>query len=506
MKKNQKFDLFLNLVERVLEKRALLIVVSAAFMFFVVFLTVALHRFWQYSTWYYDFGIFYQAIASFSRGEAPIIDHFIVPNKHIFADHFHPLIMSVVPFFYFFPVPETLHFVQTLSVALSGIVMYFVGKTVLKNNTLAVLFTLLYYGFFGLHFALITEFHDIVLLPLPLSLFFLGMVRRAFVPLGIGCIGVLLAKETTFIIPAWFGLVMLWQFPRKHKYIGAGISLLSLIYGYIVLKLVIPAYSGSEYYYASGVGLGSTLETFDTLLTHSTIWKVFLSHGFLPFLAPETLPPVLFNWWSRVQTGGPRIGFGMHYNAELAPTLTLGAMIGWLRLKSIVMSLPNVLARLQQQPVSKKVVRLFSHHLTPQVWNRIAAVVVAVLLFVNVYVYKSPALLFINPAFYAHTQSSAFLDRLISQIPDEGTVMAQHNIAARLAYRKVFMLRNYYEPFDPDFIVFDTRDGQEPNNFLGVGQWDEFVETVVNDPDYELYYDQGEQFIYKKKTFVLKER
>jgi uncharacterized membrane protein len=489
--------------ESFVEKHALPLVLATGLVFFIVFLTIALHRFWQYATWYYDFGIFYQAIAAFARGDAPIIDHLIVPNKHIFADHFHPLIMMVVPFFYFVPRPETLHFVQTLSVALSGIVMFYVGKAVLKNTTAAFLFTLLYYSFFGLHFALITEFHEIALLPLPLSIFFLGMVRKSWLPLGVGFVGVLLAKETTFIIPAWFGLVMLWQYPRNRKFIGAVVSILSLVYGYLVLKVIIPAYSGSEYYYASGVGLGSTLETLPTLISHSTIWKVFASQGFLPFLAPETLPPILFNWWSRVQTGGPRIGIGMHYNAELAPTLALGAMIGWLRLQSLLRALATfVRPRLQLKSVA--LVRAYVAKLALTLgWNGALAITVALLCFVNIYVYKSPALLFTNPAFYAHTSSAAFLDRLIAKIPPTGTVMAQHNIAARLAYRKVYMLRNYYDPFEPDFIVFDTRAGQEPNNFFGIGDWEELVEKFENDPVYELYYDQGEQFIYKKKAFLI---
>lgn len=172
----------------------------------------------------------------------------------------------------------------------------------------------------------------------------------------------------------------------------------------------------------------------------------------------------------------------MHYNAELAPTLTLGAMIGWLRLQSF--------ARRYYKNISK--IEL----------NRAAAVAIAILLFINIYGYKSPALLFTNPAFYAHTQSSKFLDRLIAAIPKTGTVMAQHNVAARLAYRKVYILRNNYESFEPDFIVFDNRAGQEPNNFLGVSRWDDLVNDVTNDPLYELYYDQGEQFIYKKKSFV----
>ncbi len=463
-------------------KKTIYFLIGLALIFFTIFATVALHRLWQYSAWYYDFGIFYQAIASVSRGELPIIDHLIVPNRIVFADHFHPLIFIVVPFFMVFPVPETLLVVQAAAVAISGIILFFAVKELVTSNFSALLFICMYYSFFGLHFALITEFHEIALLPLPLSLFFLGMLKKSWWPLMIGFIGVLLAKESTFIIPAWFGLVMAWQYPRKLKWIGIVIAVASMLYGYTVLKLVIPFFSGSEYYYAQGVGIGSTIETLPNLV-HPTIIKVFSAHAFLPLLAPETLPPVLFNWWSRVQSGGPRIGFGMHYNAELAPTLLLGTVIGWQRM---VWLWKRFFKRFLHLKWVSEQLMLFG--------------LTGAILFLNIWIFKSPALLFFNPAFYAHTKTSAFLDRLLSHVPPTGTVMAQHNLAARLAYRKVYILRNPYSEFSPDYIVFDTREGQEPNNFFGLSRWDELVEMIITDPAYELYYDQGEQFIYKKKS------
>jgi uncharacterized membrane protein len=41
-----------------------MLVVAMAIWMGVVFSVIALHRYWQYATWYYDFGIFYDAISS----------------------------------------------------------------------------------------------------------------------------------------------------------------------------------------------------------------------------------------------------------------------------------------------------------------------------------------------------------------------------------------------------------------------------------------------------------
>lgn len=109
----------------------------------------------------------------------------------------------------------------------------------------------------------------------------------------------------------------------------------------------------------------------------------------------------------------------------------------------------------------------------------------------NITYSKSPILLFGIPDFYKNTQNFEFLDRLIENIPDDGIIMAQTNIAAKIAYRKVYMLRGDYMHYPQDYIVIDYRDGQQPNNFYGAGNFGDIVRNLANDPNYELYYDQG---------------
>ncbi len=120
------------------------------------------------------------------------------------------------------------------------------------------------------------------------------------------------------------------------------------------------------------------------------------------------------------------------------------------------------------------------------------------ILFLNIWVYKSPALLFFNKDFYAHTKICKFLDNLLEAVLAEGVVMAQTNIAAKLASRHVYMLRDNYKQFDPDYIVVDTRNCQEPNNFLGIKDFEKLINNLQNDSNFEIFYNAGEQVIYKK--------
>ena len=478
--------------------------------FFVIFNLVALHRFWQYASWYYDFGIFYQAIHSVSQGRAPIIDHFIFQGKNILGDHFHPLIFIISPIVALIPEPEVLLIVQTLFVALSGYFIYLTAKQLTNHSWESVALLLIYLSFVGLHNALITEFHAITLLPLPLSIMLYALVSRKLRLYLFSWAAVLLTKETTFVITFFFGLylvvtrllaavkpssnqqagislsklielLLLDRFnesaARRKKWLWTGLitAVFSLGYGYAIINWVIPAIGGRPYLYLDQARSHFSWEEIFVPHKLKTVVQTFISFGLLPLAGPEFLPPVIFNWWSRFVSEGTRYDLGMHYNAEIAPTLMLAAITGYRRIKRwLVNFLPAAVVS-----VGLGLLAVFS-------------------LGLSVYVFKSPARLAFNRAFYQHTQNFEFLDQLLEHIPDEGTVMAQHNLAGKLADRKVYILRNKYQQFQPDYIVIDTRDGQEPNNFLGIKDFEQLVEDLEQDPSYQIYYDQGEQKIYQR--------
>lgn len=448
--------------------------------FFTIFVTVSLHRYWQYAAWYYDFGIFYSAISRVARSEPPIIDHYIFPGQNILSDHFHPLIFLVSPFVALFDRGETLLVVQTLFVTISGLFVYLTAREVLKKKFEAFCILVIYLSFIGLHNALITEFHELALLPLPLMIFFYGLVKKHKWWYLLGLFGVLFSKESAFVIPAWFGLLLAIQNKGFWRKAGIATTLFSVLYGFSVVRIIMPAISGKEYYYLNDAMTNIDRVSIFNELKIETIFKSFLSFGFLPLLAPEFLPPIIFNWLTRFTSlATTRHDLGMHYNAEIAPTFIMATLYGWLRAKKLLKALYKKLKAIHLQFL------LFSLTLF--------------LLFFSFYILKSPGLLFFNTAFYAHTKNQVFLDTLVAHIPNDGSlVMAQTNIAAKIANRNVIMLRDSYDFFDPDYIVLDIRAGQEPNNFLGVGLIDKIAQRIDGDNKYMLFYDQGEQRIYKR--------
>src|SRR5690606_312203 len=95
-----------------------------AIFFFVIFALfgslVSLHRFWQYDIYYYDFGIFDQALWKVAQFKAPIIEHLVVGGKWIFADHFNPSLFVLSPLYWFTDRSEIMLVAQAVCVALSG--------------------------------------------------------------------------------------------------------------------------------------------------------------------------------------------------------------------------------------------------------------------------------------------------------------------------------------------------------------------------------------------------
>ncbi|MDQ5951677.1 MAG: hypothetical protein QG639_958 [Patescibacteria group bacterium] len=476
----QMMKLLARLPKKVRQKLPLLIVVVASLAYTIIFSLIALHRFWQYEAWYYDFGIFARAIYLASQFKEPVIDHFVVGGKSIFADHFHPIILLLAPVFWFTSHAEVLLVIQALTVGVSGIFIYLTAQAVLKNITWSMCLMLVYFSFIGLHFALISEFHEIALLPLPLSIFFYAMVTKKIKLYVLATCLVLLVKESTFIIPAFFTFLEIIKSNGTWRKINIVLLLLSILYGILAIKVVIPYFSQGEYQYSDQLNASAFEKVLDTPLKIKTIWQTLASFGFLPLLAPELLLPVLFNWFTRFSADSiSRHGMALHYNAEVAPTLLLATIFALQRLKKYI----------KREGIVTTIV------VVATLWSGYFSLIHL----------DSPIRLAILSDFYSHTQSFEFLDTLVAKVPKEGLVMTQTNLAPRLIDRNILMLRIEYEEFSPDWIVVDTRQDQNANNFYGATRPGasyptEVFEKLDTDPNYEVYYQQGEQIIYRKKN------
>ncbi len=465
----------------------------AAYLFLILYALaatlVSLHRFWQYETFYFDFGIFDQAVWYASRFAPPVIEHLVVPGKWIFADHFSPTIFLLSPLYWLTSRQEVLLIAQALAVSLSGFVLYRIGQRVLKDSFLSFAVMVSYLLFVGLQNAIITDFHEVTVgtLPLMLLLWAYGARRKKlywlFLLLTLGI------KESTAILGATLGFYILLS---SSKILDPGVRrddserkawqrtaimtvIVSVLWGLVATRLIIPFFAGKPYGYSPVLPteiLGNITGLFDESIKRRTLLYSFGSFLFLPLLYPPAWLLILQDFSIRFvpKNTNLRWDLGLHYSAQLAPILGYAT----------VMALKKLRLRI------------------------IAVLLIAAAVYLHQFKLHGPLGLAYNPAFYAHTKNFAFLDTLIAQVPKDATVMAQNNLATRFAHQPVSLLRKNYWDYAPDYIVIDARDGQNPNNFFGIKDYrgiedvDAIIHTLQADPNYQTVYQTDKQFVFKR--------
>lgn len=442
---------------------------------------VSLHRFWQYEVFYFDFGIFDQAIWYASRLQAPIIEHLVVPGKWIFADHFSPTIFLLSPFYWLTNRQEMLLIAQAIAVSLSGLVLYRIGQRALKENILAFAVMVAYLLFVGLQNAIITDFHEVTLGTLPLMLLLWAWIARRKKLFWLLLIFTLGIKESTGILGATLGLSIIFT-DKKWRSIGVGTLIISIAWALAATKFIIPFFSGGSYGYSPILPetfWGQVLELFNEPIKRKTLLYSFGSFSFLPLFYPPAWLLILQDFFIRFvpRNTNLRWDLGLHYSAQLAPIL------GWASIMT--------LAKMKMMQGSTR--------------NRFLIASGIMLISISLHQFKlhGPLGLAYNPAFYAHTKNFTFLDALVSKVPQDGSVMAQNNLATRFSHQTVYLLRKNYWDYLPDYIVIDARERQNPNNFFGIKDYRgiENVEAIINslktDPNYEIIYQTDKQYVFK---------
>ncbi len=446
---------------------------------------ISINRFWQYEVFYYDFGIFDQAIWNVSRFSPPIIEHFVAGGKWIFADHFNPSIFLLSPLYWITDKQEVILIAQAVAVALSGLTLYLIGRLVLKNKFYALSILIVYFLFVGLQNAVITDFHEVTVATLPLTITFWALVKKKYKLFLLAFLITLGFKESNFILGFGIGIAV-FLLNRKAWKLAVVTCIISLVWGYISINIIIPYFSGSSYQYGADIKfnliqIASTF--FDNQTKIDTLFSSFLSFGFLPIISYQfwflIFQDFLIRFYSPLWV--TRWGLSLHYSALLAAIFGISSIFS---------------LRLLQKTIKKKFI----------------IDLIAIALIVNsIYVYHfklhGPFGLAYNKAFYSHSNDFEFLNRMVNLVPDSASVMTTNNLAAHFTHQKVMLLRDtckvckeeYYQMVrpQPDYLVIDNRPGQNPNNFFGVSKMDRILRSLEKDKGYSAIYKTDFQFVYK---------
>lgn len=434
---------------------------------------VSLNRFWQYEIFYYDFGIFDRAIWLVSRFKPPIIDHLVVGGKIIFADHFSPSLFIFSPLYWLTERSEILLIAQSVVVGLSGLLIYKIGKIVTRHSFFSLAVLASYYLFIGLQNALISDFHETTVATLFLALcyyFFLKNNKKWFLLFFLLTLGF---KESNF--PLGVGIAISTALLNK-KWIKFSLFLatISIIWGIVSIKIIIPYFSGGIYQYSVAFSpdkLNLIADLFDSPMKRSTIFYSLLSFSFLPIINPAFWFLLIQDFLVRFLSN--RVSLGLHYSALISVILAISSIYSFSLIQKI------------------KVVKKY--------FFAVPFILILNAVFLYRFILHGPLALAYNPSFYAHTKDFRFLDELINKIPADVTVMAQNNLASHFTHQKnLWVLKDNYSFYKPDYIVLDVRPGQNANNFFPTRDPVLLLKNLKLDPDYLNLSNTKDQYIFKR--------
>jgi uncharacterized membrane protein len=426
---------------------------------------VSLHRYWQYEADYYDFGIFDTVLWKASRFQPLIVDHFVVQGKWIFADHFYPSLLLLAPLYWFTGKQEIMLIAQAITVGVAGLFLYLTALKQVKNSIAAHAILISFFGFVGLQNALWFDIHEVTFLVLPLSIIFYAIATNRRSLFWISYVLALGFKESVFVTLIGLSIYVFLSKKEWRKIAFASI-LVAGVYGLVVIKLVIPYFLGGPYFYSEvfsydWINPATYINIYiDNPIKIQTLFNSFLSFGFLPAFAAPLWPAYLFHFLTRFTSSPIRWDLGLHYSAELAPFLSLGCIY--------------VLKKVATWP-PKTVVTIASVGL------------MAMSFYAFRFKFHGPLLLAINLDFYRQTAKVNYPGHILSKIPGEASVMAQQNLATHVNHRdQLWVLRDNYEAYQPEYIVVDNRHGLSPAHFWGVSDIDGLVSKIEADPGYTL--------------------
>ncbi|MBD2181090.1 DUF2079 domain-containing protein [Aerosakkonema funiforme] len=343
----------------------LLVALGSAIAFFVLALTLTLHRHYTfYSS--YDQGIFNQVFWNGIHGRffqsslssqlsTNVVHSNDVPNVyyHRLGQHFTPALLLWIPLYALFPSPATLTVLLVTLVTAAGLVLYVLARQYVQGPIAAAIAGS-FYTANAVVGPTLCNFHDICQIPLFVFGLLLAMEKRWWWLFAVLAVLILAVREDSGI--GLFGVGVYMILSKRYPRIGLAVCAVSFGYTILLTNLIMPLFSAdiSERFmmerfgqYADGDS-ASTLEIIWGMVKNP--WRL-LVELFSPF--PETMKYLLAQWlplafvpavspaaWAIagfpllklfLGQGESVLAINIRYAMTVVPGLFYGAILWWSR-------------------------------------------------------------------------------------------------------------------------------------------------------------------------------
>ncbi|HEV2249548.1 MAG TPA: DUF2079 domain-containing protein [Candidatus Limnocylindria bacterium] len=214
----------------------------------LVFGALSLVRQWSFHSTGLDLGVFDQVVWNTSQGR--FMESTLSLDRctaHSFlGDHFSPILIALVPLYWFAPHPETLLVAQTVALASGAWPVYLLAKRLLPPGIERLIWVLAYVFSAPLAFVTLYDFHEVALAVLPLGLAMYFLVTRRTLPLILALLVAFTVKEEVALIGVGFGVALAFQGRwRSAALVGLGSAAVFVV----TMTVLIPAFAGAAYQY-----------------------------------------------------------------------------------------------------------------------------------------------------------------------------------------------------------------------------------------------------------------
>jgi uncharacterized membrane protein len=290
-----------------------------------------------------DLAFFEQALYRTLHGEffrTTIGTAFHFEHRVVFADHFSPILLLVLPFYALLPQAYTLFFLQASMAGLGGLAIFLIARTKLQSELMAICFSLSYLLYPPLQWATLNYFvygfHPENFFP-PLLLFALYFLEKKRLRLfALFFLLALTVKEHYALLLACLGLYLL-LFDKRDRRIGLATLSLSTLWFVAATQWVIPYFQGggAPFYYGVLTQLTDALRNLESYLFLATplrdyLFRLLAPLLFLPLLnlplLATMIPNLLVNLFALTVNYSIPINGQSHHVSPMVPVVFLSAV------------------------------------------------------------------------------------------------------------------------------------------------------------------------------------
>jgi len=465
--------------------------------FFVLYSAWSINRYAHFQTDAIDLGLYAQTMWKYANFKAPLssIKYDTFPGPNMLGDHFHPVLVLLVPFYWLWQDPRMLLLLQAAFVALAAWPIYMVAKKFSEHEFFSLCASFAYLAFIGVQTAIDYDFHVAALSVLPLSLTVYALIFDKKLLYWLAWLMGVLTKEDVTLFMVVIGFLAILKF-KKEK-LGVATMILSIAAYLLVTQLAIPYFKGDKFAYEEldpslGVSTVDMIKTtvvspwvtarvlFQPALKFKTITNLIAPFSFLPLFDPLSLLLLGPNFASRFLTVlSQRWLIRYQYSVNIAPLLAFGTIWGMANLVKVTGA-----------------VKFIARRTKSLYWFGGAALILTTL--IQTYRTQTPLFRMFNPQLYQSEPRFTINNQLLSSIPKDSSVMAQSCFVPQLAHRDAIYRYEdtlFGKGIYPDYIIMSSTEHSDPP--WSRPELEERIGKLRDNPRYEELFWDGERLLLK---------